>query len=122
MTHLHYESERQTDNTEALRDSILRTYRGKNIVLLVYSRHEKNTSHELDELEQLIRESESKNMVFLHIDIIHTNSRIGTRLRSKDPESTTQEDSLLSSSCLQTTTAQDKAVQSITNSIRPMEQ
>lgn len=69
MTHLHYESERQTDNTEALRDSILRTYRGKNIVLLVYSRHEKNTSHELDELEQLMRESESKNMVFLHVDI-----------------------------------------------------
>ncbi len=67
--HLHYESERQTDNTEALRDSILRTYRGKNIVLLVYSRHEKNTSHELDELEQLMRESESKNTVFLHIDI-----------------------------------------------------
>lgn len=67
--HLHYESERQTDNIEALRDSILRTYRGKNIVLLVYCRYEKESDPELDELEQLMKESESKNLVFLHIDI-----------------------------------------------------
>lgn len=66
--HLHYEKN-LTENTEAERDSILRTYRGKNIVLLVYSRHEKNTSHELDELEQLMKEAKNKNLVFLHIDI-----------------------------------------------------
>ena len=69
IPHLHFDQHERTLTSEQLKEEVLREYRGKNVVFLVYARETEENVQDLQELDPIIAETDSQKTVFIHIDI-----------------------------------------------------
>ena len=68
VPHLHFDQHGRTLDRKKLKDKLLEEYRGRNVMFMVYNRDAKGVTEALQDMDSLIAKTDSRKIVFIHID------------------------------------------------------